>query len=771
MRKLFISLLIAVTALSGCCDKVAETQFYRVEHGQIMLGDAPQYFVGANFWKGAVLATEDPGRLARELDSLKAIGVTNLRILAVDPVWEGYDALFEQLRSRGMCAVMFMNNAWDWSRGFAYYLEEAGAGRQPVFVTDGYAAYRKAMAEFSNNTKAQELSWEHVRAMVERYKDEPAVFSWQISNEPRCFTDNPATKANFVKYIHNTAALIKSMDPNHMVSTGNEGTMGCEEDYDLYKRINDCADIDYITIHIWPYNWSWIREHNVVEGAPDAAARVDEYITQHLQAAGEYGKPLIIEEFGYPRDGFRFEQEAPVTGRDLIYKRVFDRILQSAATGDKLAGCNFWTWAIDPPQEPQGLNAVLSGDSTVELIRSTNAALKATPGIHSPIDLSLVKTGEGPFSVKATVTCEGADECTISFKLLRDTTLMKDVKEVAWEQSRTVALKKGRAEVEFTFDAAPGCYQVNLSHCQPFNILVNPEQIVSPQTKQPDFDSFWENTLAELAAVAPEYELVPDPEMSDSTRQGYVVKMKSLGGETIGGYYIEPVKPGKYPAIIDYMGYGAVPYKYSPQEKPETIQFLVSVRGQGIFLEPDHTWIDRGFESKETAYYRGAFCDVVRAIDFICSREKTDPEHIFAEGESQGGAFTWIAGALDHRVKAIAPAVPFLSDYEDYAKIVYWPMHEVFEAAEACGVAREDLMKVFSYFDIKNFTDRIQCPVYMAFGLQDPVCPPHTNFAGFNMVKSEKHWFCVPTCGHSMWKEASWTKEREDWFASMMKNF
>lgn len=160
---------------------------------------------------------------------------------------------------------------------------------------------------------------------------------------------------------------------------------------------------------------------------------------------------------------------------------------------------------------------------------------------------------------------------------------------------------------------------------------------------------------------------------------------------------------------------------------------------------------------------------MVRAIDFICSREKTDPEHIFAEGESQGGAFTWIAGALDHRVRAIAPAVPFLSDYEDYAKIVYWPMHEVFEAADTRGINRKDLMTVFSYFDIKNFTDRIQCPVYMAFGLQDPTCPPHTNFAGYNMVQSEKRWFCVPTCGHAMWKEASWTKERENWFSSMME--
>jgi len=769
MRKFLIPLIAAILTLVGCCSKTPEVQFYRAEHGQILLGNAPQYFIGANFWKGAVLSTEDPDRLAAELDSLKAIGVTNLRIMAAEPLWEGFDALFEQLRRRDMSAVMFMNNAWDWCRGFAYYLEQAGGGRQPVFVEDGYDAYKIAMAEFSNNTKAQEIYWEYVKELVGRYKDEPAVFSWQIANEPRCFTDDPATQENFVKFIHGTAALIKSIDPNHMVSTGNEGTMGCEEDYGLYKKVNDCADIDYITIHIWPFNWSWINENTVVEGASEAAGRVDKYITQHLQAAGEYGKPLVIEEFGYPRDGYRFTQDAATTGRDLIYKTVFDALIHSAAEGGLLAGCNFWTWAIDPPQEDQGLNSVLNGDTTVELIRNTTSTLAATPTVYCPIDSSLLMTGEGPFKIKAEVSCQAGDECIINLQLIRDTTLMKETQEVAFEQSRKVSVGSGKAAIEFSFYVTPGCYQVKLSNCQPFNILVNPEKICSPQSKQPDFDSFWERTLAELASVDPEYELIPDPEMSDSVRQGYIVKMRSLGGEMMGGYYIEPVAPGKYPVMIDYMGYGAQPYKYNPQEYPNAIQFLVSVRGQGIFLEPQARWIDRGIRSKEDAYYRGAFCDVVRAIDFICSREKADPDRIFAEGESQGGAFTWIAASLDHRVKAVAPAVPFLSDYEDYAKIVWWPMHEVFETADAQGSSRNEIMKIFSYFDIKNFTDRIQCPVYMAFGLQDATCPPHTNFAGYNMVTSEKKYFCVPTCGHAMWRETSWSKARSEWFSTIKK--
>lgn len=321
----------------------------------------------------------------------------------------------------------------------------------------------------------------------------------------------------------------------------------------------------------------------------------------------------------------------------------------------------------------------------------------------------------------------------------------------------------------------PGFYQVNVS-CKgpggeavaaPFNIGVDPEKIVSPQDKKDDFDAFWAANLAELATVAPEYKLTLLPEKSSAVRNVYRVEMKSLGGASIGGIYAEPVKPGKYPVYIEYMGYGADPYYFDPDAMPEAIQFLVSVRDQGIFKANNERWIDRGLDSKENFYYRGAFCDVVRAIDFAASREKADTDHLFAQGESQGGAFTWIAASLDSRIKAIAPAVPFLSDYRDYSRIVWWPMWEMFETADKESIDKEAMFQMLSYFDIKNFTDRIKCPVYMAFGLQDPTCPPHTNFAGYNQVKSEKKYFCSPLCGHAMWMVQEWSQLRSAWFNSL----
>ncbi len=307
----------------------------------------------------------------------------------------------------------------------------------------------------------------------------------------------------------------------------------------------------------------------------------------------------------------------------------------------------------------------------------------------------------------------------------------------------------------------PGFYQMRLRDSLRWNIGVRPDAVVSEPDAPKDFDAFWEATFAELAQVPlePQYKMIP--EHSNDLRTTYEVSYASWGGAVSGGILCIPNAPGKYPVQIMYMGYGAEPYYMDPSASPEQIQFLVSVRDQGIFKAGQDRWIDRGIESKETFYYRGAFCDVKRAVDFVASLEKADTERIVAWGESQGGAFTFLSAAVDGRIKAIAPSVPFLGDYPDYARIVWWPVHEVFEEADAKDISREDLFGMLRYFDIKNFAPKVKCPVYMSFGLQDPTCPPHTNFAIYNNLgTADKRFLCVPTCGHAMWQEPLWDRER-----------
>jgi len=820
------SILTLVSAVLLCSCQVQETSFVKVEDGKFVCDDYPSHFVGTNFWYGAILGSEGKGgdraRLEAELDTLKALGMTNLRVLVGgdgpdgiptrvsptlqkepgvynDTIFRGLDYLLAEMAERNMKAVLYINNSWEWSGGYGMYLEWAGAGEALIPAIAGYGPFMESVSRFVTNDKAKELFYNHVKHVVSRtntvtgkpYKDDPAIFSWQIGNEPRCFRTDSTGQAAFVDFMWTTASLIKSIDPNHMVSSGSEGKWGCEGDMDLFERIHSCPDIDYMNIHIWPYNWSWVRENTLDTNLPIAIANTDEYIDEHLELAAKYGKPVVLEEFGFPRDGFQFAQGTPTTSRDAYYRHVFGRIVDSAKEGGLFAGLNFWGWGGlagqsetnlywqpgddycgDPAQEQQGLNSVYACDaSTVAFIKEASQAIEDAlrPKAWLVVENnSGIFEGDGPHVLEVGMKAHKAQ--TVDVELALSTDFGEPVATFAGKAE----IKDGSAELEFDLDLVPGFYHAVVSMDEDgekveltrSNIGINPELIESPQDKQPDFDLFWEKTLDELAAVEPEYKLTLLKEHSNDIRRTYRVDMKSLGGAEICGVLTEPVAPGKYPVMVYYMGYGSDLWYADPSSNPQMIEFTLCIRNQSLNRKPGEVndWCTRGLESEYSYYYRGAFADAVRALDFVCSLEKADQERILAQGESQGGALTLIAASLDQRVKAIAPSVPFLNDYKDYFALVHWPGDMILAAAKEKGIAEEELYRILSYFDVKNFTDRIACPVYMAIGLQDETCPPHTNFAGYNHIRSEKDWICYPHTGHGIWMVPDWADRKHDFF-------
>ncbi len=425
-----LSVLTFAAAMLFSCQTVDLPSFVKVEDGRFVCENYPSHFVGTNFWYGAILGSEgvggDRARLEAELDTLKALGMTNLRVLVGgdgpdgiptrvsptlqkepgvynDTIFRGLDYLLAEMAERNMKAVLYINNSWEWSGGYGMYLEWAGEGKALIPAEVGYTRFMNSVSRFVTCDKAKELFYNHVKHVVSRtntvtgkaYKDDPTIFSWQIGNEPRCFRSDSTGQAAFVDFMWTTASLIKSIDPNHMVSSGSEGKMGSENSMDLYEKVHSCPDIDYMNIHIWPYNWSWVRENTLNTNLPVAIANTDEYIDEHLELAKKYGKPVVLEEFGFPRDDFKFAQGTPTTARDEYYEHVFGRIAESAEEGGLFAGLNFWGWGGlaaqsatnlywkpgddycgDPAQEQQGLNSVYTCDaSTIAVIKNATAAI------------------------------------------------------------------------------------------------------------------------------------------------------------------------------------------------------------------------------------------------------------------------------------------------------------------------------------------------------------------------------------------------------------
>lgn len=429
MKKQFLLLTVLLFLLGACAPKPAEHSFIKVNaDGQFVRDGKPYYFVGTNFWYGAILGSEGEGgnreRLHKELDFLKSIGINNLRVLVgadgengiktrVEPslqvapgvyndtILAGLDYFMNELRERDMTAVLYLNNSWEWSGGYSVYLQWSGHGDAVVPAVDGWPAYMEYVKQFPQSDSAKTLFANHVNYIVSRtnrynqikYVDDPTIMSWQIGNEPRAFSDE--NKEPFARWMADVAAQIKSLDPNHMVSSGSEGSWGCEMDMNLFEKIHADPNINYLNIHIWPYNWSWVKADSLKELLPRAKENTKKYIDDHMVIARKYNKPIVLEEFGFPRDGFSFSKEAPTTARDEYYRYVFDLIRQDRESGGLFAGCNFWAWGGfagqnpdhvfwekgddytgDPAQEQQGLNSVFATDSTIEIIKAENRKLQ-----------------------------------------------------------------------------------------------------------------------------------------------------------------------------------------------------------------------------------------------------------------------------------------------------------------------------------------------------------------------------------------------------------
>ena len=416
-----------VGCASASKEKATETKGFITTEGTRLIKDGKPYtFMGCNMWYASILGSEGVGgdreRLCHELDLLKELGITNVRMLSGpdegsllanpakpylqtapgvlnDTILEGLDFVIAELEKRDMEAVIYLNNAWDWSGGYGFYLKECGYGDSPnANVEGGYDRYVDYCADFARDTCAQALYYAYVERIVTRhnsitgrpYREEPAIMAWQLCNEPRPFARDSVTKEMFAGWIARAAALIKHLDPNHLVSTGSEGMVGCEADVELCERIHADENIDYLTLHIWPINWGWASRTNPDEGIDRACDKSSQYIALHAEMATRLDKPLVIEEFGYARQGNRAGIGIPTESKDLFYRHIFGEVKRSIAEGGPIAGSNFWGWSgsgrprqevwqagddylCDPPHEPQGWYSVFDCDSsTIAVIREYN---------------------------------------------------------------------------------------------------------------------------------------------------------------------------------------------------------------------------------------------------------------------------------------------------------------------------------------------------------------------------------------------------------------
>lgn len=398
----------------------SQANFVVVKNREFRITNKEYKFFGTNYWYGGFLAADSPNngkqRVCEELDFLNHHGVKNLRVIISsegdssypyriypsiqekpmiynESVLKGFDYFVYEASKRNMKIVFVLNNNWEWSGGFGQYLEWAGE-KNPILPKTANWDWDKYCQYISKFYTCNECHYwyEHwIQKIILRknfysgilYKNDPTIMSWELCNEPRPMKTE-AIKA-YKAWIKKTSDLIKSIDKNHLVTIGVEGTISTMQDTYLLNSIHRFSSIDYTTIHIWPKTWQWYNGESKHSTTDTTLEKTKKYIELNAKLAQALNKPFVIEEFGLHRDENQFVDHSKTEHRDNFYRFVYE-----IGKAHKASGFNFWgsfawrdskingdywkngnAYGADPPQEEQGLYGVYRTDSSTWMLIKT----------------------------------------------------------------------------------------------------------------------------------------------------------------------------------------------------------------------------------------------------------------------------------------------------------------------------------------------------------------------------------------------------------------
>lgn len=300
---------------------------------------------------------------------------------------------------------------------------------------------------------------------------------------------------------------------------------------------------------------------------------------------------------------------------------------------------------------------------------------------------------------------------------------------------------------------------------------IEPTKIV-PTAKAPeDFDAFWKGQLDALAKVRLDSDVAVMPNESTDNVTAYRVDLGGIDGRRVYGWVAVPKGTGPFPAIL------TVPYAGVYGIKPDLHHAKLGAVSMNIIIHdfpathPDDFYKKQaenelkdysriGWDDKDKTYFRYAILACVRAIDYLANRKDVDPKQIAITGSSQGGALTLCVSGLDERVALAAPNVAGLCDLNarSQGRIDGWPHWLAAAPKDLKGKIEE----TSQYYDAVNFARKFKGKSLHGVGFLDPVCPPSTVYAAFNVHPEPKVMIDSPLMGHAT--DPRWTKARDEFF-------
>jgi len=284
-----------------------------------------------------------------------------------------------------------------------------------------------------------------------------------------------------------------------------------------------------------------------------------------------------------------------------------------------------------------------------------------------------------------------------------------------------------------------------------------------------DFDDYWASSLAEMHGLDPQVELAP-AEFQAPNAECFHLYFTGSGGARVHAKLLRPKNaPEPHPAVLMFHGYSGSSGDWAEKLNYVGQGFSIAAldcRGQGGLSEDNSSvqgnthrgHIIRGLEDAlsgqpQKLLFRQIFLDTAQLARIVMAMPDVDPDRVGATGGSQGGALTVACASLEPRIRRAAPVFPFLSDYKrvwemDQAKDAYAELKDFFRRCDPTHEKEADVFKMLGYIDIQHLSERICGDIKWFIGLMDTICPPSTQFAAYNKIKSPKSMVVYPDFGH-----------------------
>uniref|UniRef100_A0ACD5V8C2 Uncharacterized protein n=1 Tax=Avena sativa TaxID=4498 RepID=A0ACD5V8C2_AVESA len=264
-------------------------------------------------------------------------------------VFQELDYVIYEARRNHIRLVLCLVNNLDNFGGKAQYVKWAqAAGANVTNSTDSFFYHPTIKGYYRDYVKAiltRRNSYSGIR-----YSDEPAIFAWELMNEPRCVSNSSGP--HIQAWITEMAAYVKSLDTNHLVGVGIEGFYGTGMAERLGFNPGNwaaslCSDfiqnsavehIDFASVHAYPD--MWLPNASMKEKTRYLSSWVDSHLND---SENILKKPVLFSEVGYLQ---HVDPNSTADG-DILLRVVYDKIYDSARKLQAGGGALVWQLMVE----------------------------------------------------------------------------------------------------------------------------------------------------------------------------------------------------------------------------------------------------------------------------------------------------------------------------------------------------------------------------------------------------------------------------------------